>query len=518
MSAPGNGDARLLGEVVLRNAEQFGDKPALVAASGQQTSFRRLASRVRHLVGGLRSLGLKEGSRVAVLSRNRPEFFETICVAAGGFIAVPLNWRLSQEEIALILRDCQPDVLLIEGAFLTIEAALRTALGPSADVISFDGKPEGCLGYEELISEGFPASLDENLDPDCTACIVYTSGTTGRPKGAELTHRGVLLNCRSAIKDVLHLTSQDVSLAPMPFFHVGGLWYHMFPSFAAGCTTVIHPGFEAPAVLQAIERERVTNVHLVPTMLHGLLKNPALHFTDLSSLRLIYYGASSIPPALLNRAMEALPSVGFVQGYGSTEAGMITCLSEADHRKVVQPAHQHLLLSCGRPLPGVDVQLMHVSDELREIGIRSDMSMKQYWANPEASRNALRDGILLTGDLGSRDEEGYLYVQDRRSDMIVTGGENVYPSEVEGVLMKDERLADVAVFDLPDDKWVQKVVAAVVPRPGVQFDAAAVIESARQHLAGFKSPKQIFIVDSLPRNAAGKVLRKELRKIFGPSS
>ena len=279
MSAPGNGDARLLGEVVLRNAEQFGDKPALVAASGQQTSFRRLASRVRHLVGGLRSLGLKEGSRVAILSRNRSEFFETICVAAGGFIAVPLNWRLSQEEIALILRDCQPDVLLIEGAFLTMEAALRTALGPSADVISFDGKPEGCLGYEELISEGFPASLDENLDPDCTACIVYTSGTTGRPKGAELTHRGVLLNCRSAIKDVLHLTSQDVSLAPMPFFHVGGLWYHMFPSFAAGCTTVIHPGFEAPAVLQAIERERVTNVHLVPTMLHGLLKNPALAAT-----------------------------------------------------------------------------------------------------------------------------------------------------------------------------------------------------------------------------------------------
>ena len=514
MSTGGIGYARLLGEVVLRNAEQFGEKPALISASGQQTSFRTFATRVRHLVGGLRALGLKEGSRVAILSRNRPEFVEAICAAAGGFIAVPLNWRLSQEEIALILRDCQPDALLVEGWFLGMEAALRSALGPSASVISLDVKSEGCSSYEELIKEGAPASLDEDLDPERTACIVYTSGTTGRPKGAELTHRGVLLNCRSAIDDVLHLSPEDVTLAPMPFFHVGGLWYHMFPSFAAGCTTVIHPGFEAAAVLQAIERERVTNMHLVPTMIHGLLENPSFESTDVSSLRLIFYGASSIPPAVLNRAMEVFPSAGFVQGYGSTEAGMITSLSEADHRKAVQPTYQHLLLSCGRPLPGVDVQMMHVSDDLHEIGVRSEMSMKQYWANPEASRKARREGVLLTGDLGSRDEEGYLYVQDRRSDMIVTGGENVYPSEVESVLLEDDRLADVAVFDLPDDKWVQKVVAAVVPRLGVKVDASAVIERARHHLAGFKSPKEIFVVDSLPRNAAGKVLRKELRKIF----
>src|SRR5947209_6626656 len=350
LGADGFRDVRSIGDVILRNAETFESKTALISDTGHQTSFRDLARRVQSLLGGLRSLGLKEGSRVAVLSRNRPEFFETICVAAGGFIAVPLNWRLSQEEIALILRDCQPDVLLIEGAFLTMEAALRTALGPSADVISFDGKPEGCLGYEELISEGFPASLDENLDPDCTACIVYTSGTTGRPKGAELTHRGVLLNCRSAIDDVLHLSPEDVTLAPMPFFHVGGLWYHMFPSFAAGCTTVIHPGFEAAAVLQAIERERVTNMHLVPTMIHGLLENPSFESTDVSSLRLIFYGASSIPLAVLSRAMEVFPSAGFVQGYGSTEAGMITSLSEEDHRKAVQSTYQHLLLSCGRPL------------------------------------------------------------------------------------------------------------------------------------------------------------------------
>ena len=190
----------------------FGEKPALISASGQQTSFRTFATRVQHLVGGLRALGLKEGSRVAILSRNRPEFVEAICAAAGGFIAVPLNWRLSQEEIALILRDCQPDALLVEGWFLGMEAALRSALGPSASVISLDVKSEGCSSYEELIKEGAPASLDEDLDPERTACIVYTSGTTGRPKGAELTHRGVLLNCRSAIDDVLHLYQHDLRL------------------------------------------------------------------------------------------------------------------------------------------------------------------------------------------------------------------------------------------------------------------------------------------------------------------
>jgi acyl-CoA synthetase (AMP-forming)/AMP-acid ligase II len=216
--------------------------------------------------------------------------------------------------------------------------------------------------------------------------------------------------------------------------------------------------------------------------------------------------------------MKALPSVGFVQGYGSTEAGMVSCLTEADHRRALMSEGKHLLLSCGRALDGVRVHLMHVADGMGEIGVQSDMMMKRYWRNPEASQNVVRDGVLLTGDLGYEDTDGYLYLQDRRSDMIVTGGENVYPREVEEALIKDERLAEVAVFDLPDDKWVQRVVAAVVPKQGVTLDAASVMISARQRLAGFKCPKEVFIVESLPHNPAGKVLRKELRRIFGSSA
>src|SRR5882724_11657212 len=196
-SGSGTGDCRVLGEVILRNAELFGNKPALVSARGQEISFRALAARVGRLVHALRALGLTAGSRVAILSRNRPEFFETVCVSAGGIIAVPLNWRLSPEEIALILRACQPDAVFIEPAFLETVPVLRQALGTSTSVVSFDGKPAVCLSYEELISQSGPAPLEALGDPDDTACIVYTSGTTGRPKGAELTHRGLLLNCRS---------------------------------------------------------------------------------------------------------------------------------------------------------------------------------------------------------------------------------------------------------------------------------------------------------------------------------
>jgi acyl-CoA synthetase (AMP-forming)/AMP-acid ligase II len=510
--------AASIGEIIFRNARRFESKTALLSSSGHQTSFRDLKRRVESLVGGLQSLGLKKGSRVAILSRNRPEFFEAVCVSAGGMVAVPLNWRLNEEEITYILRDCQPEALLVDPDFVGMEAAFRGALEPSAHLVSFAAERAGWLSYEELLERGSPGAFDDALDPDQTACIVYTSGTTGRPKGAELSHRGLLLNCRAAIEEVLGLTSDDVSLAPMPFFHVGGLWYHMFPSFAAGCTTVVLPGFEAGAVLEAIERHGITNLHLVPTMLHALLEAPSFASADLSSLRLVFYAASSIPPALLSRAMQALPSIGFVQGYGSTEAGMVSCLTEADHRKAVLPGTHHLLLSCGRALNGVQVDLMHVADGMGEIGVRSDMKMKRYWRNPEATGKTIRDGVLLTGDLGYADADGYLYLQDRRSDMIVTGGENVYPREVEEALIKDERLAEVAVFDLPDDKWVQKVVAAVVPKQGVILDAVTVMESARQRLAGFKCPKQVFVLESLPHNAAGKVLRKELRRMFAVSS
>jgi acyl-CoA synthetase (AMP-forming)/AMP-acid ligase II len=507
-----------LGDVIVRNAALFADKAALVSANGESVSFGRFAERVARLSDGLSSLGLRNASRVAILSRNRPEYLEAVCAAATGLVAVPLNWRLSEREILQILGDCRPEVLLVDRNFVESENAFREVLGPQPHFVCFDGARCRWLGYEDILSAAQLAVLDAPFDPDQTACLIYTSGTTGKPKGAELTHRGLLLNCRAAAEQLLRLTPDDVSLAPMPFFHVGGLWYHLFPSFAAGCTTVVLPAFEPAAVLASIERERVTNVHLVPTMLHGLLEAPSFRFTDVSSLRLVFYAASSIPPALLKRAMGALAGCGFVQGYGSTEAGMVTCLSEDDHRLAVQTEDEQLLSSCGRPLAGVSVRLLDVADGMGEIAVESMMTMKRYWANDDATATSFRDGLFLTGDLGSQDADDYVYLLDRKSDMIVTGGENVYPREVEEILLLDERLAEAAVFDLPDEKWVQRVVAAVVPTPGVLLDAAGLMDHARRRLAGFKCPKQIFIVASLPRNAAGKVLRKELRSVFSETS
>src|SRR6266480_2898233 len=257
---------------------------------------------------------------------------------------------------------------------------------------------------------------------------------------------------------------------------------------------------------------------------HALLDQPASQSTDLSSLRLLFYGASSMPASLLRRAMEAFSSCDFVQGYGSTEAGIVTHLTEEDHRIGASSSdRENLLLSCGRAVPGAEIKLVDPStgserSDFGELCVRSPMTMARYWKNPEATKAAMQGEWLRTGDLARADAQNYFYIVDRKSDMIVTGGENVYPREVEEALLLNPAIAEAAVFDLPDDKWVQKVVAAVVPRAGVDLSSSGVIQHIKERLAGYKCPKQIFIVDSLPRNAAGKVLRKHLRAAFDGSS
>jgi acyl-CoA synthetase (AMP-forming)/AMP-acid ligase II len=314
---------------------------------------------------------------------------------------------------------------------------------------------------------------------------------------------------------MFHFADDDVTLAPMPFFHVGGMWYHLFPSFAAGCTTVIMPQFDPQGVLALMAQHRVTNTHLVPTMIHALLEQPNIASFELSALRMMFYAASSMPTETLKRATATF-ACDFAQSYGSTEAGMVTFLSPDDHRKA-RAGREDLLLACGRPFGNLEVKLAppsNVEDAgIGEILVKSPMSMARYWRKPDATAAVFRGGWLHTGDLGRLDDEGYLYLLDRKSDMIVTGGENVYPREVEDILLQDADVLEVAVFDLPDDRWVQKVVAAVVPRSGA-IDPEALLARARQKLAGYKCPKQIFVSDSLPKNAAGKVLRKVLRETY----
>jgi long-chain acyl-CoA synthetase len=514
--------AATLGDVFSANAQRFGNAIAIVGPDGVQTSFLGMQDQVTHLAAVLAGRGLRKGDRVAILARNRTEYLVIVGLASFGLIAVPLNWRLSAQELGAILDDCRPAVIFAELRFTNIVGEIVDGTDLAPVRVCFDGAPERWETYSELLASEAEAVSHRSVSPADTACIVYTSGTTGAPKGAELTHRGLLLNACGTV-ELLRMAPTDVTLAPMPLFHVGGLWYHGFPSFAAGCRTVILAEFEPGAVLDAIESHGITNMHVVPTMLHALNAHPRVATCDLSSLRFVLYAGSSMPLPVLQKSLQVFTSCGFVQGYGSTEAGMVSFLLEDEHRRAAaEPSEAHLLLSCGKPLPGVEVDLLDTfQDEqgvtIGEIAVRSDMTMARYWNNPEATQRAFVEGFLRTGDLGRRDERGYYYILDRKNDMIVTGGENVYPREVEEALLTHPAVSEAAVFDVPDGKWVQRVVAAVVLRAGESVTQDELASTMRRRLAAYKCPKDIYFVESLPRNPAGKVLRKHLRRMFDPA-
>jgi long-chain acyl-CoA synthetase len=510
-----------LGDVFRALAAAQPDKPALVGTQSTVT-FSALNDRVNRLCNALAALGLRAGDRVAILSRNRPEYVEVLGVAKSGLVGVPLNWRLTQRELLHPLRDSRPVALVAESAYADVVDGLRGELKDLKHFILLDGARPGWSSYETFLQSASGSEPQVAVDPEDPAAIIYSSGTTGQPKGVVLSHRGLLRNCRTAATDMLGIGPDDVGLAVMPLFHVGGMWYHLFPSLASGGTTVVLPEFKPGTVIDAIRRHGVTHVHIVPTMIGALLDEPGILDAGLGRLRLIKYAASSIPLALLKRAQAAFSGCGLVQSFGSTEAGIVTILSPEDHiRAAADPANQSLLLSCGRPGGDAQVQVRafagHIAatGEIGDIAVRSDRIMLRYWENAEATAKALVDGWLYTGDIGYLDAEGYLYIVDRKHDMIVSGGENVYPREVEDILYEDPDVAEAAVFGIPDPKWVERVAAAVVLKPGRETTSEEIRRRAAQQLASYKCPKTVFFVQALPKTPAGKVLKKELRRLYG---
>jgi acyl-CoA synthetase (AMP-forming)/AMP-acid ligase II len=509
------------GDIVRANAAAHRDKPALVC-EGRALSFAQFEARTNRLNNALAALGLVKGDRVAILSRNRVEAVEAYGVAGAGLIALPLNWRLSARELLHPLQDGAPRALIAEAEFLPLIESLRPQLGGIEHFIAFDGARAGWLDYEALLDNASAQAPRVEVRPADVACLMYTSGTTGAPKGAMLTHGALVRNARTAAEDLLHLTPEDVVLAVTPLFHVGGMWYHLFPSFAAGCSTVLMKGFEPRAVIDALQRHRASCVHLVPTMIHAVIEQPDAARLDFDHLRLMYYAASPIPPELLRRAMKVFSKSGFVQSYGSTEAGIVTGLTPEDHLEALREPHAAArLASCGRAVGNIGLRVVDgdarpvAPGVIGEVQVKSDRSMAGYWNNPAATRAAMADGWFATGDLGRMDADGYVTLVDRKHDMIVSGGENVYPVEVEAVLYRDPRILEAAVFGMPDARWVEKVAAAIVLRPGVQATADDIIARARGELAGYKCPKTVIFTERLPRNATGKVLKNELRRAYG---
>jgi acyl-CoA synthetase (AMP-forming)/AMP-acid ligase II len=504
-----------IGEVALKNASLFGDRLAFQDDSSS-ISFRSLAQRMRALCNGLRELGLKPGDRIAFLCKNRIACIELFLAAEMGIVVIPINWRLTPNEIAYILQDSRPTVFLTEAHYAEVASEVVEAQSSIRYRYVFDAaKRDGWLDYDDLFLSDEPqrhqTSRPRREDP---ACIVYTSGTTGKPKGAVLSHGALLASSDRIAYEMLELGPDDVTIAVMPLFHVGGMWFHCFPSFAAGATTILQSTFRPEKVLSAIVDHEVTNIHLAPTMVGDILDEPKTA-NAAEYLKRVFYAASPMPGATLNKAMKQFPKSKFYQSYGSTEAGPICWLSPDDHVHSTGE-RARILTSCGRAFDEVSVRLIADSGnlaepgEIGEIEVRSAAVMSEYWQNPNATHETLRENWLATGDLGWIDEDGYIYIADRKKNMIISGGENVYPIEVENVLLELPEIAEVAVIGAPDDRWVERVVACVVLCHGSSITSQDIIAHAKKNLSGYKCPKEICFLSGLPKNAAGKVVKRNL--------
>lgn len=506
-------EVNTLGELFHKLAQTRPESVALCGVNDRIETYKELNSHVLKLCAVVTAKGIQPGARVAVLSKNCIELAETFGLARQGLIVVPLNWRLAPEEIHALLDDCSPEAIFVDRTHLSI---VREHLGnmPQIKLLGcYDGQEGEFVAYEDLLASPAEAVPEASISASDPLCIIYTSGTTGRPKGAILSHGGALANMRMALAELLQLRAGDRVLATMPFFHVGGLWYHFFASVASGCETTILPEFDPATVLDVLATDRVSVVHLVPTMVSALISSEEFEKKDLTALRRVFYAGSPMPTALLRRAMKALPDCEFLQAYGSTEAGVISALTPVDHQQALLDDSSNLLQSCGRPVEGAEVRISDAGgpQNIGEIEVRSQAVILGYWNNPEAS-DAIRSGDWVrTGDLGYLDQDGYLFLVDRKNDMIVTGGENVYPTEVEEHLARIQGVSEAAVFSTPHPRWIEQVTAAVVPVEGTMLDEAALIARLKVELAHYKCPKRIFFTQELPKNGVGKVLRARLR-------
>lgn len=490
-------------------AVQFGDV---------QVSYGELEERSSRVAAGLRAAGLHADERVAFMGRNGVEGLEVLLGAAKvGAVPVFLNWRLQAGEIAPLIEDCAPALIFVAAEFLdTVRAAIAGSTVMAVVVIDEQGGADTFARWRDQ----FSSEVDERQEcPTDTAVQLYTSGTTGLPKGAMLTRAGFDAALPDAV-DFWGIGHSAVVLSVLPMYHIAGLGLAVGTLWAGG-TLLISNDASADATLRAIEEYRVTHLVLASMMLRDLVSVPAFARADVSSLQTVSYGAAPISAAELRRVVERI-GCRVVQPYGLTETtGVLTLLDDEDHRDAAaRPEMAHRLASCGRARPGVELRIVDpatgldvAAGESGEIWVRSRRVMSGYWNLPDATAEVMTaDGWFRTGDVASIDADGYVTLRDRLKDVIISGGENVYPQEVEAVLRTHPAVADVAVVGKPHEKWGEAPVAIIVPAVAPGPDPQQVIEFARSRLAHFKCPHAVLYVRELPRNATGKVLRKVLRE------
>jgi fatty-acyl-CoA synthase len=516
----GRGDMAIytinLGNTLRRTAHKYPDRVALVSHEGERLTYHQLDRMSNRFANALVKLGIKKGEHIATLFLNCNEqliaFFGILKI---GGVVLPVNVRLAAPEMHWILDHSDSTAVIFSKGFKDRVERLRPELtGIRHYVMVGKDPPTHTLSFEEVLDKGGDDDPGQEVGGDDEAFLLYTAGTTGRPKGVLLTHNGLIWNCVSWTHAGVY-REDDLSLHVFPLYHIAALGSVLTYVYLGG-TIYLKEAFDPKDCMETIEREKITRWAAAPTVFNILLQLPEIERYHTTSLTLLGSGAAIMPSETQRRLREVFPSAQIFDTYGMTEAsGGITTLPPRDSTRKV---------ACvGRPVIGVEMRVVDENDrdvapgEVGEVVFRGNNLMKGYYKDPEATEGAMRGGWYRTGDLGRLDDEGYLYIVDRRKDMIVTGGENVYPREVEEVLYSHPKIAETAVIGVADSKWGEAIKAVVVLESGETTSEEEIIDFCRERIAGFKCPKSVDFVQALPKNPAGKILKRELRQRYGKS-
>jgi long-chain acyl-CoA synthetase len=504
-----------LGDIPRKGFAIHRNRVAMVFGERRLT-YGELEDRVNRLANTLISLGLTKGGRVTIMAENTFKYMEVYFGAAkAGLSVTPLNYRLSDKELAHIVNDSEATVFFAGDGLEQRVTGFKDKLKGISHWISLDNKTDGFMFYEDLLPKAPGTDPLMDVDENDMAILMYTGGTTGLPKGVMLSHRN-LLTGHYALVIGYSTTRNDSTCFCLPMFHVA-IW-PVITHLMMGGKAVILPRADVEEIMRAIQDERCTHVLLVPTILQWLIDHPKLDQFDLSSLRIVNYAGSPMQIDVLKRCMDKFGPI-LAQGYGMTEAAPFVTVHFADDH-VLQGPRSRLLRSVGKVGVCVESRVVDEDDrvlapgEVGEICIRGKNVMMGYWKNPEQTAQALRGGWLHTGDIGMIDEEGYIFLMDRKADMIITGGENVYPKETEDALYEHPAVYECAVISAPDDRWGERVQAVVVLKPGMTVTEKELVDHCKNRLAGYKCPKSIDFWPDLPKTSVGKITRREVKKHY----
>ena len=503
--------------IILDNARRIPERAALVEPGGKTRTFGQHAQRVFQLADALRRRGCRRGDRVAILSRNCAEYLEIYgaCEVAG-FIAAPINYRLTAPEIVEIGNNAAPAFLFYAGEFANTVAMARTALttAPQPVQIGGDNAPVEAAPYEDFIANGAAAPPAELPPAKAPVYIVHTSGTTGKPRGAALD-QGSQYGTAQAIGNAAGIAATDRFLLAQPLFHVGAKFLQL-AHHLQGAAIHLRQEFSPAGVWEALRTEGITTLQLVPAMIEMLLADAGAKGRAPSQVKTIFYSTAPIREALLRKALQVFGPV-FIQQYGSTEGGAVSNLAKRQHQPDGSAAQQRRLLSAGQVDAGVELKILTSAGnpagvgEAGEILVRHPNLMQGYWNDSQATAEVLKDGWLAMGDIGYLDAQGFLFIIDRKKDLIISGGENIHPREVERALERHEAVKQCAVIGIPDERWGEAVCACVVLNEGHGATADELVEHCRKLIASYKKPKKIAFMEALPRLAMGKVDKPSLR-------